>query len=241
MKTGARHVLRNFEECTSQSTEKDSRTAPISAQQGYIAISDGAPQMPITKWNNFTSESSIPSQIQTYTPWTMLRPLTVWMSPVRTSVPPPQRVNTRCISSKYTTSHDPLRPSVPTDNLGLPLEPQPVPIPCTNSTAITSADLARLHRLSALDPPANGSEEEARLLRGLNELVGLMEEVKSVKLPTGQEALGELLTQGVGEITIGEHTGQQRDEGQVRGQALLGWATSRKGDYYHSKAGKKQG
>lgn len=66
-----------------------------------------------------------------------------------------------------------------------------------------------------------------------------MEVVKDVQLPQGKDALGELLTQGVGEVIIGENTVQDRDEGQVGGRELLGWATSRKGDYYHSKAGKK--
>lgn len=112
-------------------------------------------------------------------------------------------------------------------------------LPISSSNTIKPADLARLHRLSALNPPPEGSQEEKELLQGLNDLVGLMEVVKSVQLPEGKEAIGELLTQGVGEVVIGENIAEERDEGKVGGRDLLGWATSRKGDYYHSKASKK--
>lgn len=145
----------------------------------------------------------------------------------------------RTIAQSRGNAHNPFRSSVPTDELGLPLQPQPVPIPSTASTTIASADLERLHRLSALNPPTVGSQEEADLLKGLNELVGLMEVVQNVELPEGEGAIGELLTQGVGEVTIGERTGEQRDPGKTQGRDLLEWATSRKGDYYHTKTGKK--
>jgi hypothetical protein len=63
--------------------------------------------------------------------------------------------------------------------------------------------------------------------------------VKAVQLPEGKEAVGELLNQGVGEVVIGEETGTNRVTGEVEGRELLGWATRRKGDYYHSRAGKR--
>jgi len=66
-----------------------------------------------------------------------------------------------------------------------------------------------------------------------------MDAVKAVELPEGKEALGELLNQGVGEVVIGEDTGEARECGDVEGRELLKWATRRKGDYYHSKAGKR--
>lgn len=135
--------------------------------------------------------------------------------------------------------HDPLKPTSPTSNLGLPLNPQPALVSPKLKQPLLSSDLERLHRLSALNPPLSGSKEETELLDGLNELVGLMEAVKAVQLPEGKEAVGELLNQGVGEVVIGEETGTERENGEVEGRQLLGWATRRKGDYYHSKAGKK--
>jgi len=137
--------------------------------------------------------------------------------------------------------HDPLKPTIPTSNLGLPLNPQPTLDSPKLRQSLLSSDLERLHRLSALNPPLSGSKEETELLDGLNELVGLMEAVKAVQLPEGKEAVGELLNQGVGEVVIGEETGTERGNGEVEGRQLLGWATRRKGDYYHSKAGKKVG
>lgn len=136
-------------------------------------------------------------------------------------------------------SHDPLRPKIPISDLGLPLESQPAPLPTIPQSTLLSADLERLHRLSALDPPEKGSQEEKDLLRGLNELVGLMEVVKEVQLPVGKDTIGELLTQGVGEVVIGEHTGGERETEAVNGRELLQWATRKKGDYYHSKAAKR--
>lgn len=151
-------------------------------------------------------------------------------------------------------SHNPLRPRIPTTDLGLPLHPQSHALPSVPASLISSLDLARLHRLSALNPPKPGSEDEKELLGDLNELVGLMEGVKSVELPQEKEALGELLTQGVGEVVIGVNTGLDTDKesqdlkvkngrkvegGEVTGRRLLAWATGRKGDYYHSKASKR--
>ena len=101
------------------------------------------------------------------------------------------------------------------------------------------SDLERLHRLSALNPPLPGSKEEKELLEGLNELVGLTEAVKAVQLPEGKEAVEELLNRGVGEVDIGDETGTDRGTGEVEGRELLRWATRRKGDYYHSRAGKR--
>jgi hypothetical protein len=165
------------------------------------------------------------------------------------------RLSRRCISYQsrhfgttrsYTTKsqqskspHDPLKPTIPTSNLGLPLTPQPALTSPKSTQPLLSSDLERLHRLSALNPPLPGSKEEKELLEGLNELVGLMEAVKAVQLPEGKEAVGELLNQGVGEVVIGEETGGERGSGEVEGRELLGWATRRKGDYYHSKAGKR--
>jgi hypothetical protein len=161
------------------------------------------------------------------------------ISRVTTQYPTPVHAVRSQSSQSGSKSHNPHPPPNPVSNLGLPLEPQPAPIPTIPRSTLKSADLERLHRLSALDPPTKGSQEEEDLLKGLNELVGLMEVVKGVELPQGKEAIGELLTQGVGEVVIGEHTGGEREGEAVNGRELLQWATRKKGDYYYSKAAKR--
>jgi hypothetical protein len=151
-------------------------------------------------------------------------------------------ITTRMYTTKSQQSqppHDPLKPTIPISDLGLPLSPQPALTSPKSTQPLLSSDLERLHRLSALNPPPPGSKEEKELLEGLNELVGLMEAVKAVQLPEGKEAVGELLNRGVGEVVIGEETGVERGTGEVEGRELLRWATRRKGDYYHSRAGKR--
>lgn len=148
-----------------------------------------------------------------------------------------QMYTTQILSSP--SAHDPLKPTIPTSDLGLPLAPQVAPATFKSTSTLHTDDLERLHRLSALNPPPVGSSEETELLEGLNELVGLMEAVKAVELPERKEAIGQLLNQGVGEVVIGQDTGSERGSEEVNGRDLLGWATRRKGDYYHSKAGKR--
>lgn len=145
------------------------------------------------------------------------------------------------LSTKNTPvpSHDPLKPSIPVSKLGLPLSPQSTPVTSTSTQPLSPSDLERLHRLSALNPPPPGSAEEQELLEGLNELVGLMEAVKAVQLPEGKDAVQHLLNRGVGEVVIGEETGEKGEKERVEGRELLNWATRRKGDYYHSRAGKR--
>ncbi|ORX37151.1 hypothetical protein BD324DRAFT_428879 [Kockovaella imperatae] len=102
--------------------------------------------------------------------------------------------------------------------------------------------LLRLHKLSALNAPPEGSEEEAKLLDGLGELIGLMELVKSVEL---EGDVGELLAEGVGEVVIdGSEPPKPTDSSEVAsqpapslskpksGRELLGWATRKVGDFY---------
>lgn len=101
--------------------------------------------------------------------------------------------------------------------------------------------LSRLHRLSALNPPPPNSHEELKLLDELNNLVSLMEGVKDVQLPLDKEEIASLLSEGVGEVHIGDETEDKdedtgmgdrvRDDGKS-GRELLDWATRRTGDYY---------
>ncbi|KAJ9124079.1 hypothetical protein QFC22_000874 [Naganishia vaughanmartiniae] len=83
-----------------------------------------------------------------------------------------------------TTTLDPLNPQIATDEVGLPLHPTVLPAEIFNPppTRITSAELQRLYRLAAIAPPVPGSQEEDEMLRGLEGLLGLMDQVKKVQL-----------------------------------------------------------
>ncbi|RSH77717.1 uncharacterized protein EHS24_003284 [Apiotrichum porosum] len=146
---------------------------------------------------------------------------------------------TRCLSTSSrssTAASSPLRPSVKTTDLGLPVTPLPDPIPSVPRTPLDRAALHRLCKLAALNPPAKGSEAETQLLADLGELVGLMDLVgEAVTLDAD---VGELLTAGVGEIVIdaGKQRGNEDKDGEERGRELLQYATRRVGDYYGFKS-----
>ena len=138
---------------------------------------------------------------------------------------------------------DPLNPQITLDpDTQLPLTPLPPPIPhIPRSTSITSSSLARLHRLAALNPPERDSPEEAALIDDLNDLVGLMDLVKSVTLP---DDLSELLSEGVGEVVIGPDTSSASPSSSSRlkeknGRELLDYATRRIGDAYAHRSSRK--
>ena len=137
-------------------------------------------------------------------------------------------------------------------------------IPQFKPSKFNREQLLRLLKLSALNPPAEGSDEEARLLGGLGELVGLMHLVKDVKLDADVK---DLLPEGVGEVYIdgkaptpqseavkavssdvGDARLQDTDAAgmDVRGEEktgrdLLNWATRRVGNFYSHRAEQKQG
>lgn len=111
--------------------------------------------------------------------------------------------------------------------------------------------------MSALNPPAEGSEEETKLLDDLGELVGLMDLVGSVEV---EGEVRELLTEGVGEVVFGgegvgevvfgdeevrERRGkvgelEERREGvDEDGRRLLEYATRRVGEFYGFRTEKK--
>lgn len=131
-------------------------------------------------------------------------------------------------------SDHPLRPNVPLTELQQPVTPLDPPILSIPPSSLSRADLERLHSLAALNPPPAGSEEEAKLLEDLNELVGLMDLVHEVEV---NEDHGELLTHGVPEMVLDvdtKHTPQSPPEGK-RDRELLEYATRRIGDYYGFK------
>lgn len=124
-------------------------------------------------------------------------------------------------STKKDTYPDPLAPDIATTPLGLPIDPIPLPSKLSSSSSsshtrtrtLSRTELERLHRLSALNPPAEGSNEEATLLRELGELVALMDQVKDVQLNgMDEEGFGNLeglLTEGVGEVVLDEEEGHE--------------------------------
>jgi hypothetical protein len=142
---------------------------------------------------------------------------------------------------------DPLGPGVPVSSLGLPIHPLPLPKSTSQptSTPMSREDFHRLHRLSALDPPAEGSIEETRLLKGLQGLIGLMEAVKAVEIPKGD--YGELLGRGVGELVLDFEKSPVVEAEETaaidvkKGRELLAYATRRVGDYYASRLPQKMG
>lgn len=154
----------------------------------------------------------------------------------------------RCSRPNSTTPHNPLRVSVETDELGLPITPLPLAIPSIPSKPISRETLVKLHRLSALNPPEEGSEEELQLKDELGVLMGLMDIVQKVELPPGdlREITAELLSEGVGEVVVDEHVAEvqakdarsgmeKSEEGGKSGRELLDWATRRVGDYYAAR------
>ena len=110
---------------------------------------------------------------------------------------------------------DPLNPNVETNDLGLPLSSPVLPAsilqpPLAN---LTTSQLRNLHRLAAIDPPVADSDEERRLHNGLQQLVGLMDQVQAVELGygtdrSGREKIREDLVRGFGRTLRTYSTGR---------------------------------
>ena len=102
-----------------------------------------------------------------------------------------------CIRSKSSASHV----RAETDSCGIPIHPtwsvneliSSYPTP-----TITSATLKRLHELSALIPPVEGTTEHGTLKREMEDLVKLVEAVKLVDLSddTGEGSAEGLIPDG---------------------------------------------
>ena len=125
-------------------------------------------------------------------------------NPMRTSQISQLRLFRSISSSSRTYS---AKPS-PITPLQLPLIRSAQPLPPPPKVRLTSAELARLHRLCALNPPEAGSSTEEMLIDELGSLLGLMEQVKAVDmdLPQGREEreafIRDLLTDGIGEVVV---------------------------------------
>lgn len=88
---------------------------------------------------------------------------------------------------------------------------------------LSRAELHRLHRLSALNPPPADSPEERELLQELGELVGLMDMVKDVELPAmTDEEVGRLLAGGVGSVEFDGEDGEFWDDLQAPQETMNG-------------------
>jgi hypothetical protein len=85
--------------------------------------------------------------------------------------------------------------------------------------------LHRLHRLSALNPPASGSEEEKEMLAELGTLVGLMDLVQAVEMEPGLD-VGGLLADGVGEMVIDGSHEMARARTRMKAEAEATTSTS---------------
>ncbi|KAG6831889.1 hypothetical protein H0H92_007006 [Tricholoma furcatifolium] len=119
-----------------------------------------------------------------------------------------------------------------TDEYGIPLKPTWSVHELLSSypkPTLSSATLARLHELAALIPPAEGTEEHAKLKVEMEELIRLVEAVKLVH------------TQGVRPTTFklpDEQAGSLGDE--PSGRALLRHASRTQDGFYVVDADKKR-
>lgn len=156
--------------------------------------------------------------------------------PAARAIPLPTLNLPRRALTASSRADDNLNPSVPTTPLGLPVEPLPNPIPTIPPTQLDRTTLHKLCTLAALDPPAEGSEAETKLLSELGELVGLMDLVGTVEL---ESDVSSLLSQGVGEYVLGQERDRESiPDGKENGRQLLEYATRRVGDYYGFRADK---
>ncbi|KAG2339829.1 hypothetical protein BDR05DRAFT_967438 [Suillus weaverae] len=123
----------------------------------------------------------------------------------------------------YSTS----RATVETDTYGIPLKPtwsvqellSSYPAP-----SISPATFRRLHELSALLPPEEGTPEYVKLKHELEELIKLVEATKLIKVEeTGNIGIpdGRIITEGSG-IPLDRTL---REDGDMRGQDLLSYAS----------------
>ncbi|KII95891.1 hypothetical protein PLICRDRAFT_78507, partial [Plicaturopsis crispa FD-325 SS-3] len=127
-----------------------------------------------------------------------------------------------------------------TDSLGIPLQPtwsvhdllSSYPTP-----TITPATFKRLHELSALIPPAEGTVEHDSLKRELEELIKLVEAVKLVQLDDeGGVPDGRIWAQGTG-LQFVDH--DEHEDGES-GRALLRHAARTEEGLYLVDADKRK-
>ena len=135
------------------------------------------------------------------------------------------------------------------DELGLPLRPtwsvhellESYPKP-----QIPAAKLKRLHELSALIPPEEGTEEYSKLKDELEDLVKLVEAVKLVdvgkssELSSGEVPDGRIWAEGTGIQLERAKGGDPAADKEVHGQALLSYAARTENNLYVVDADRKR-
>lgn len=136
-------------------------------------------------------------------------------------------------------------PPVETDDCGIPLKPTWSVHDLLSSypkPTLSSETLARLHRLSALAPPEEGTPEHAKLTRELEDLIKLVEAVKLVdcsELKSGEKDQGEkhegkdipdgrILPKGIGINLRGDRVVEEVKDGRE----LLKHAVRTQGGFY---------
>lgn len=130
-------------------------------------------------------------------------------------------------SRTYKISHE-------TDACGIPVKPTwsiHELLSSYPSPTLSSATLTRLHELSALVPPAEGTPEHAKLKKELEEFVRLVEAVRLVNTDGVEVVGGREYTDGPGFDTPKE---------DVSGRALLHHASLTKDGFYVVETDRKR-
>ncbi|KAH7931275.1 hypothetical protein BV22DRAFT_998751 [Leucogyrophana mollusca] len=139
-----------------------------------------------------------------------------------------QALRRPCVTQKRLNSST--DSSVKTDSCGIPLEPtwsvkellSSYPTP-----SISPATFRRLHELSALQPPTEGSPEYNSLKSELEELVKLVEAVKLIKIEDTGDGLipdGRIWAEGTG-IPLTHTSNEGEETCSDQGQDLLSHAS----------------
>lgn len=130
---------------------------------------------------------------------------------------------------------------VDTDEHGIPLRPTWSVNDLLSSypkPSITPSTLQRLHELSALLPPKEGSPEHTKLKGELEELIRLVEAVKLVKVSSEEEHVPDARIWAEGTGLPLEEPSESTEE--VGGQELLRYAAKSSGDMYLVEAERRK-
>ncbi|EJF62858.1 hypothetical protein BD309DRAFT_883365 [Dichomitus squalens] len=121
---------------------------------------------------------------------------------------------------------------VEVDSVGIPLKPTWSVNELLSSyprPAVSPSELKRLHELSALIPPADGTSEHTKLAQEMEELVKLVEAVKLVDVgevvEEGAVPDGRIWASGQGVSLDAEAFAASEDADAVSGRALLAHAS----------------